>query len=105
MPTRVTFCGHMLSTACLRTVFEICHFDQNPMIRTSEYIRLRLFTFFQANFKISTAIRELPCTEHVPNAEKQTSVSLRNKLSSVVQFLIGSVFTNSFVKGLVKDER
>ena len=89
---------------CLFTnSFEICHFGQNTMIRTLEYVQLRLFTFFRANFKISTAIRELPCTEHVPNAEKETSVSLRKKLSSVLRLSIWSVFTNSFVKGLVKD--
>ena len=73
------------------------------MIRTLEYVQLRLFIFFQANFKISTAIPELPCTEHVPNAEKETSVSLRKKLSLVIRFSIWSVFTNSYVKGLVKD--
>ena len=82
------------------------------MVRTSENVRLRLF---RPNFKISMAIRELSprllpvaCQkkiEHVPNEEKETFVSLRNKLCSVVRFSIRSVFTNSFVKGLVKDER
>lgn len=45
---------------CLFTnTFKICHFDHSGMVRTSEYVGLRLFSFFQANFKISTAIREM----------------------------------------------
>ena len=41
-------------------------------------------------------------TEHVPNAEKETSVSLPNKLLSVVRFPIRQVFTNSFVEGFLR---
>jgi len=33
------------------------------MVRTSEYVRLKFFSFFRANFKISTAIRELSRTD------------------------------------------
>ena len=58
MLTRVTFV-----VTCLTRLFtnslEVCDFDQSAMVRTSEYVRLRLFSFFRANFKISTAIREL----------------------------------------------
>ena len=41
-------------------------------------------------------------TEHVPNAEKETFVSLPNELLSVVRFPIRRVFTNSFVKGFFR---
>ena len=55
----------MLSTTCLQTHFEICHFDQSTMARTSEYVWLRLLSFFQANFKISMVIRQLSCTDGI----------------------------------------
>ena len=50
--------------------FEICHFDHSAMVRTSEYVRLRLFSFFRANFKISTAIRELSRTDGIKISRK-----------------------------------
>ena len=40
------------------------------MVRTSEYVRLRLFSFFRANFKISTAIRELSRTDGIKVSRK-----------------------------------
>ena len=40
------------------------------MVRTSEYIRLRLLSFFRANFKISTAIRELSPSDGIKISHK-----------------------------------
>ena len=60
--TRVTFRSHVLSNASLRTLSRSrrCHFDQSAMVRTSEY-----FSFFRANLKTSTAIRELSRTDGI----------------------------------------
>ena len=48
---------------------EICHFDQSAMVRT-EYVRLSPYSFFRANFKISTAIRELSRADGVKISRK-----------------------------------
>ena len=40
------------------------------MVRTLEYVRLRLFSFYRANFKISMAIRELSRTDGIKVSRK-----------------------------------
>ena len=80
--THVTFCGHVLhvSTACLQTLLRSVTSIKVRMVRTSEYIRLRLFSFFRANFKISTAIRELSRTDGIMGRHPKEIVLFCQKL-------------------------
>ena len=63
MPTHVTW-SHA-KYRLFTNSFESYHFNQSMMVKTSEYFRLRLFSFFQSNLKISMAIQELSPTDGI----------------------------------------